>query len=144
MSFSSVYLESDPRRRFTLQTLPPIRPPRSSRKSHRIIPFADPHLLTPIASIFYKNMGGRGSAIPACSALRREGTGISALCSVFSLFAPRVFHNSLPHNGFRTLSKNSRLYPNSLLPDVCLQGQTALQISVIQLRIRRSHFTEQM
>jgi hypothetical protein len=31
-----------------------------------------------------------------------------ALCSLFSLFAPRVFQNSFAHKWFHTLSKNSR------------------------------------
>jgi len=31
-----------------------------SPKSHGINPFADPHPLNPVASIFYKNIGGRG------------------------------------------------------------------------------------
>ena len=31
-----------------------------SSKSHGINPFADPHPLNPVASIFYKNIGGRG------------------------------------------------------------------------------------
>jgi hypothetical protein len=33
-----------------------------------------------------------------------------ALSLLFSLFAPRAFHNSLPLKGIRTLSKNSRVY----------------------------------
>src|SRR5882762_7628988 len=40
--------------------------------------FADPRSLNPVASIFYKNIGGGGTlggtATPACSALRGEGT----------------------------------------------------------------------
>src|SRR5712664_1849428 len=32
----------------------------------------------------------------------------NALCSLFSLFAPRVFHNSFPIRWFRALSENSR------------------------------------
>jgi hypothetical protein len=34
-----------------------------------------------------------------------------ALCSLFSLFAPRAFHNSFAHRRFRTLSKNCRGVP---------------------------------
>jgi len=47
---------------------------------------------------------------------------ICALCSLFSLFGPRVFHNSLAINQFHTLSRNRRgvpqLFPswNSLAP----------------------------
>jgi hypothetical protein len=33
-----------------------------------------------------------------------------SLSSLFSLFAPRVFHNSFPIKRFRTLSKNCRVY----------------------------------
>jgi hypothetical protein len=34
-------------------------------------------------------------------------------CSLLSLFAPRVFHNSFVHNSFRTLSKKCRGVPSS-------------------------------
>ncbi len=33
-----------------------------------------------------------------------------ALCSLFSLFAPRAFHNTFTFSRIRTLSKNSRVY----------------------------------
>src|SRR5713226_6598796 len=39
---------------------PTPRPP--SPKSHGINVFADPHPLTPVASILYKNIGGQGSS----------------------------------------------------------------------------------
>jgi hypothetical protein len=35
-----------------------------------------------------------------------------ALCSFFSLFVPRVFHNSFPVSRIRTLSKNCRVSPS--------------------------------
>ncbi len=41
-----------------------------SPNSHGIISFADPHLLTPTASIFCKNSGGEGG-------LDHSGTGLS-------------------------------------------------------------------
>src|SRR5260370_41503548 len=37
-----------------------------------------------------------------------------ALSLLFSLFVPRAFHNSFRSKGIRTLSKNSRVYPNNL------------------------------
>jgi hypothetical protein len=36
-----------------------------------------------------------------------------SLSSLFSLFAPRVFHNSFPIKRFHTLSKKCRVYTNS-------------------------------
>jgi hypothetical protein len=36
---------------------------------------------------------------------------VRALCSLFSLFATRVFHNSFAHRRFRTLSKKCRVSP---------------------------------
>jgi hypothetical protein len=36
-------------------------------------------------------------------------------CSLLSLFAPRVFHNSFVHNSFRTLSKKCRGVPLPIL-----------------------------
>ncbi len=48
-------------------------PPPLSPKSHGVNVFADPHPLTPIASMFYKNIGVGATASLACSALRGEG-----------------------------------------------------------------------
>ena len=39
----------------------------------------------------------------------RSVSTVRALCSLFSLFATRVFHNSFAHRRFRTLSKKCRV-----------------------------------
>jgi hypothetical protein len=41
----------------------------------------------------------------------RSASTVRALCSLFSLFATRVFHNSFVHKRFRTLSQKCRGVP---------------------------------
>jgi hypothetical protein len=44
---------------------------------------------------------------------RRPSNFFPGRCSLFSLFSPRVFHNSFAIRPFRTLSKNCRVSPNN-------------------------------
>jgi hypothetical protein len=53
-----------------------------------------------------------------------------SFCSLFSLFAQRVFYNSFVLKRFRTLSKNSRVYPNSSHSGIhCSRSATILVLS---------------
>src|SRR5713226_1343862 len=55
-----MFVATPPRRALTSFPGPTPTPRPPTRNSHGINLFADPHALTPVASIFYKNIGGRG------------------------------------------------------------------------------------
>src|SRR5882762_4123560 len=55
-----VFVEMDPRQVFPSSNLCAVRLPHYSPKSFPLNLFADPHPLNRVASIFYKNVGGRG------------------------------------------------------------------------------------
>src|SRR6266851_446762 len=55
-----MFVATPPRRALTSFPGPNPTPRPPTRNSHGINLFADPHPLTPVASIFYKNIGGRG------------------------------------------------------------------------------------
>src|SRR5260370_29139799 len=64
--------------------------------------------------------------------LSYENSRVSlALSSLFSLFAPRVFHNSFAIKRFRTLSKNSRVTPIPLphCPPIPLSSQQIFEVA---------------
>ncbi len=66
----------------------------------------------------------------------------NALCSLFSLFAPRVFHNSFPIRWFRTLSENSRVCtpPASLFPVLlCASPCLSIPLASRTLTVHRRH-----
>src|SRR5713101_8475517 len=56
-----VYIASHPSPFFPFPNLPAVSPPHYPPKSFPINLFADPHPLTPVASIFYKNIGWQGA-----------------------------------------------------------------------------------
>src|SRR5882762_3649348 len=60
MLFYPVFAEMDPRQVFPSSNLSALRLPHYPPKSFPLNSFADPHPLNPVASIFYKNIGGRG------------------------------------------------------------------------------------
>ncbi len=57
-----VYIASHPSPFFPFPNLPAVSPPHYPPKSFPLNLFADPHPLTPVASIFYKNIAGRGAS----------------------------------------------------------------------------------
>ena len=89
-------------------SLPPIRlsscpaPPLSS-KSHGINSFADPHPLTPVASILYKNIRG-GTASAACSACHKWVAGLPHV--VLNSLHPYFVAGSLPSRSLTGLFAN--------------------------------------
>jgi len=56
-----VFAEMDPRQVFPSSNLSAVHLPHYPPKSFPFMIFADPHPLNPVASIFYKNIGGRGT-----------------------------------------------------------------------------------
>jgi len=61
MLFYPVFAEMDPRQVFPSSNLWAVRLPHYPSKSFPLNPFADPHPLNRVASIFYKNIGGEGA-----------------------------------------------------------------------------------
>ncbi len=57
-----------------------VRPPHYPPNSHGIIPFADPHPLNPVVSIFYKNIGGQGGIVNQLSIVGNVQTFKCAFC----------------------------------------------------------------
>jgi hypothetical protein len=62
--------------------------------------------LTPLDATLTKN---RGRGIPNVSTFKRSND-VRAHCSLFALFAQRVFHNSFAINRFHTLSQKRGVY----------------------------------
>jgi hypothetical protein len=66
-------------------------------------------ILTPLNATLTKNRGegcSQHSDLPTC----KPSNGVLALCSLFALFTPRVFHNSFAFRRFRTLSQKRGVY----------------------------------
>src|SRR5467141_1061339 len=89
-------------------SLPPIRlssclSPLLSPNSHGINPFADPHPLTPVASILYKNIKG-GTASAACCACHKWVAGLPHV--VLNSLHPYFVASSLPSRGLTDLFAN--------------------------------------
>src|SRR6266404_8092569 len=110
MLFSRVFAATQPRT--VLTSLPsactPPRGPNSPRKAFRINTcksLSKQTTLTVIESHSYKKHRGWGVLWLTNSRLVVSG---HSLCSVFSLFAQRVFHNSSAIKRFHTLSQNCR------------------------------------
>jgi hypothetical protein len=89
-----VFVEMDPRQVFPSSNLSAVRLPHYPPKSFPLNLFADPYPLNPVASIFYKNIGGRGHL------------QLSILYHLFPITYPLSFH-ILAHSF--ALSKNSTL-----------------------------------
>src|SRR6267143_3107238 len=103
MLFYPVFAEMDPRQVFPSSNLSALRLPHYPPKSFPLNLFADPHPLNLVASIFYKNIGGRGHL------------QLSILYHLFPITYPLSFH-TLAHSfaRFCTLQKLNSLVFNRL------------------------------
>ncbi len=110
-----------------------------AKLQHRLDPQAAPASITPVSFAFVQplffqtlthSLSRRATRISISSNhfrtlfIATEGVPLPLpiLGSIFSLFAPRAFHNSFPINRFRTLSKNCRGVPQQfsfwLVPNI--------------------------
>src|SRR6267143_2468584 len=102
-----VFVEMDPRQVFPSSNLCAVRLPHYPPKSFPLNSFTDPHPLNRVASIFYKNVGGRGRnlrlSIPFHLSPMTYPLSFPILAHSFALFCTHQKLNSLVFNRLRTL-----------------------------------------
>src|SRR6267378_1305726 len=102
-----VFVEMDPRQVFPSSNLCAVRLPHYPPKSFPLNLFADPHPLNRVASIFYKNVGGRGRhlrlSIPFHLSPMTYPLSFHILAHSFARFCTHQKLNSLVFNRLRTL-----------------------------------------
>jgi len=102
MLFCPVFAEMDPRQVFPSSNLSAVRLPHYAPKSFPLNPFADPHPLNPVASIFYKNIGG-GGHLRSFQPVSELSPAFSHSCALFCTFLqlPRTqlfCFQAIPHS----------------------------------------------